>query len=368
MAKKVRKSNGCLWSLDLETYQDLSFQGAANLLNARNIDAAFFSIREGANLVLELRDIVAIGLEPFLKDIERSALCKARYGNSGLKINTICSEALLLASKNLPPRVVYSLLTGLYDKGFYKDFKLFTKEKSHKQSSDFGIIPLHEAAERFYKGCAKPSDPQWIAVGTLFLGLILTGIGLLIIRRLSFKDRRVFIPDDGRGQAMLKSPTASVSRPAVFPERAIKHLVFISYSRKDEQEKEALLTHLRVLEQGAVLIKVWSDDRIAGGEQWKPAIEEAISSAKVAILLVSENFLTSDFINRKEVPKLLQRRAGEGLRVIPVIAKPCAWQHIDWLAAMNVRPKNGNPIWKGQSCVEEELVKIADEVAALVQC
>jgi TIR domain-containing protein len=173
--------------------------------------------------------------------------------------------------------------------------------------------------------------------------------------------------DDGRWQVILESPIATVSRPAVFPERAIKHLVFISYSHKDEQEKEALLTHVRVLEQGAGLLNVWSDDRIAGGEQWEPAIEEAISSAKVAILLVSANFLTSDFITRREVPELLRRREREGLRVIPVIARPCAWQHIGWLAAMNVRPKNGNPIW-GQFYAEEELVKIAHEVATLVQC
>jgi hypothetical protein len=164
-----------------------------------------------------------------------------------------------------------------------------------------------------------------------------------------------------------ESPTATMSQPTVFPERVIKHLVFISYSHKDEQEKEALLTHVRVLERGAGLLNVWSDDRIAGGEQWEPAIEEAISSAKVAILLVSANFLTSDFINRKEVPELLRRRADEGLRVIPVIARPCAWQRIDWLKAMNVRPKNGDPIWKGQFCAEEELVKIAAEVATLVQ-
>jgi hypothetical protein len=320
-------------------------------------------------LNVEPRDIVAIELEPFLKDVELSDSCMTRYGNSRFTIKTMCSKALLLASKNLPSHLVYRLLIGLYDEEFYKKFGLFTKEESHKQSSDFRIIPLHEAAESFYKGRAKPFDPRWtVAVVTLFLGLFLTVIGLLIIRRLSFKGRRTFILDDGREQVILESPTATVSRPAVFPERVIKPLVFISYSHKDEQEKEALLTHMRVLEQGAGLINVWSDDRIAGGEQWESAIEEAIASAKVAVLLVSANFLTSDFITRREVPELLRRRVREGLRVIPVIARPCAWKRIDWLSAMNVRPKNGDPIWKGQSCAEEELVKIAHEVATLVQC
>jgi hypothetical protein len=197
-ADKIRETNECLRrALDFKTHEHLSFQSAADLLNAGCIDAAFFNIRDGANLVLnvEPRDIVAMELEPFLKDVELSDLpCRAQYGNSKLPIKTMCSKALLLASKNLPSHLVYRLLRGLYDEEFYKKFGLLTKEESHKQSSDFETIPLHEAAERFYKGRAKPFDPRWtVAVVTVFSGLPLTGIGLLIIRRLSFKGRRVFI-------------------------------------------------------------------------------------------------------------------------------------------------------------------------------
>jgi AAA+ ATPase superfamily predicted ATPase len=144
-------------------------------------------------------------------------------------------------------------------------------------------------------------------------------------------------------------------------------MVFISYCHKDEAEKEALLTHLRVLEKGAGIIEVWSDDQIGGGETWMATIDKAVLRARVAILLVTANFLSSDFVLRQEVPALLKRSELDGVRVIPVIAKACAWKTVGWLAAMNARPKNGLPVWgSGASQPDEALAAIASEVAAIV--
>ena len=86
--------------------------------------------------------------------------------------------------------------------------------------------------------------------------------------------------------------------------------VFVSYSHKDEKEKERLLTHLGVLQQ-ADLIDAWRDDRIGGGGDWEQEIETAIGRADIAILLISANFLNSDFIVGQEVPALLKRRRRE---------------------------------------------------------
>ena len=56
------------------------------------------------------------------------------------------------------------------------------------------------------------------------------------------------------------------------------------------------------------------------------------------------------------------------LTLYPVIAKACAWQTIDWLAKMNVRPKNGRPVWgDGGSHVDRDLATIAQEVADIVK-
>jgi hypothetical protein len=142
--------------------------------------------------------------------------------------------------------------------------------------------------------------------------------------------------------------------------------VFISYSHRDEAEKNLLLTHLGVL-QSHGLLTLWSDDRISGGGDWEDDIEEAMDQAKIAILLVTANFLTSKFILEHEVRRLLERRRDEGLIVFPVIAKPCAWQSVKWLTRMNVRPKNGTPIWReGGIYADDELAKIATEVHRLL--
>src|SRR6185312_1678306 len=128
-----------------------------------------------------------------------------------------------------------------------------------------------------------------------------------------------------------------------------------------------LLSHLRVLQLPG-LIELWSDDRIAAGGTWEEDINRAIGQAKLAILLITADFLTSDFIVRKEVPRLLKLRQSEGLIVFPVIAKACAWKNIPWLRKMNVKPHNGHPIWSdGGSHVEEDLATIANEVASMLQ-
>jgi hypothetical protein len=146
-----------------------------------------------------------------------------------------------------------------------------------------------------------------------------------------------------------------------------KPIVFVSYSHKDEQEKNLLVSHLKVAENTGA-IKLWVDDDIPAGADWYAEVKQAIERARVVMLLVSANFLTSDFILREEVPAVLKRRAAEGLTVFPVIAKACAWNTVGWLAAMNVRPKNGRPIWSGTgSRIDEDLARITHEVIEVVQ-
>ncbi len=144
------------------------------------------------------------------------------------------------------------------------------------------------------------------------------------------------------------------------------HKIFISYSHKDEDWKDRLVTHLGVLAQQG-LLDIWEDRQIAGGDDWEPAIAEALSSCNVAVLLITANFLTSKFILGTEVPTLLQRRQNEGVRVIPLIVKPCAWQKIGWLKSINARPKDGRPLSGGNDHqIETDLVAFAIEIAELL--
>ena len=118
--------------------------------------------------------------------------------------------------------------------------------------------------------------------------------------------------------------------------------IFISYSHEDEEWKNRVVKHLVVLDQEG--LDLWDDRRIAVGDDWHSKIEQAIQDCDVALLLVSANFMTSEFIRKKEIPMLLQRREKEGVRIIPVILKPCAWDRVPWINGIQARPKDGVPL------------------------
>ena len=144
-------------------------------------------------------------------------------------------------------------------------------------------------------------------------------------------------------------------------------VIFISYSHMDRKYKDALLRHLRILEGAELVEDIWTDDTIAAGENWEARINEAIARAQVAIFLISADSLNSAFIRSREIPELLRRRESEGLVVIPVVARPCAWERVSWLRSMQVRPTDGSPLSRaGGRHLDKDLALLADEIARLL--
>lgn len=146
-------------------------------------------------------------------------------------------------------------------------------------------------------------------------------------------------------------------------EQTTRPRVFLSYSHRDEAEKEQLVTHLRGLQHDG--IELWVDDHLSGGEAWEAAILERIRQVRVAVLLVTPHFLASDFIRCTELPALEEASRRGGLTLFPIIARHCAWREVPWLQAMQVRPKHGEPVWgRGRTGVDRTLADLSREIAA----
>lgn len=72
-------------------------------------------------------------------------------------------------------------------------------------------------------------------------------------------------------------------------------VVFVGYNHKDQRDVERLLAHLRPL-QAHTLINLWNDEQIEAGSDWKQQLDQALNQAQVVVLLITPNFLTSNFL------------------------------------------------------------------------
>jgi len=146
---------------------------------------------------------------------------------------------------------------------------------------------------------------------------------------------------------------------------SVRKNVFISYSHTDDKYLKELLVHLKPLVK-AGLIDQWSDLKLSPGTLWQEAIEAALKKAQVAILLVSPEFLASDFIVDDELPPILEKSRKEGTRIIPVILKPCRFTRDDNLSKFQAVNEPSKPLAAMQDWKRDEVYdKIAREIEKL---
>jgi internalin A len=101
--------------------------------------------------------------------------------------------------------------------------------------------------------------------------------------------------------------------------------VFISYSHKDKRWRDEFETHLKPYLRGGSIVS-WSDQQIAPGLKWFGEIEAALANSKVAVLLVSPDFLASDFIHAHELSPLLKAAEQGGVKILWIPVRESAYK------------------------------------------
>ena len=142
--------------------------------------------------------------------------------------------------------------------------------------------------------------------------------------------------------------------------------VFVSYSHRDKQWLDRLQVHLRPLARGGDL-ELWDDTRLDPGDQWRVAIRGAIEQAAASVLLISADFLASDFVANEELPALLRRAERAGTRIIPIIVGPCRLASHPDLAAFQAVNSPSMALSKlAYADAEDVFVRVAEQVDAVL--
>jgi len=123
--------------------------------------------------------------------------------------------------------------------------------------------------------------------------------------------------------------------------------LFYSYSHKDESLRQEMETHLKLLRRQG-LIEPWNDREITAGDEWKQQIDENLERADVILLLVSADFMASDYCYDLEVTRALERHKNGEAKVIPVIIRDVNWKAAPW-ANLQALPKDGIAVTTWQS-------------------
>lgn len=137
--------------------------------------------------------------------------------------------------------------------------------------------------------------------------------------------------------------------------------VFISYAHVDEVIMLQLLAHLKPITKLG-LVDHWYDGKIKPGEKWAAAIKEKLNEADIVLLLVSVDFINSEYCNEVELKDALSRNAQGLTEVIPIIARNCLW-HDEAFGELQALPKNGQAItsWADR---DDALTDVAKAVRA----
>lgn len=147
--------------------------------------------------------------------------------------------------------------------------------------------------------------------------------------------------------------------------------VFFSYSSEDHSFLEELKKRLILLQREGLINEIWYDRNISAGKEKQKELDEHLNSSHIILLLVSPDFIASDYCYGKEATKAIERYdQGEAI-VIPVILRPSSWKNTRF-GKLQALPRNGKPLndpsWKPRDKAYMEVAEgIRDAIQELSQ-
>jgi HEAT repeat protein len=139
--------------------------------------------------------------------------------------------------------------------------------------------------------------------------------------------------------------------------------LFFSYAHKDEPLRDELAKHLSLLKRQNIITD-WHDRNITAGTDWAQAIDDNLNTANIILLLISSDFLASDYCYDKEMTRALEHHTQGTARIIPIILRPCDW-HSAPFGKLQALPKDARPVtqWADQ---DEAFLNIAQGIRKAV--
>jgi diguanylate cyclase (GGDEF)-like protein len=140
--------------------------------------------------------------------------------------------------------------------------------------------------------------------------------------------------------------------------------LFYSYSHRDEELRQQLERHLSILRRKE-LINEWHDRKIEPGGNWKDQIDSHLKDAEIVLLLISSDFLSSDYCYDIEMRQAMNQHHDGKSRVVPIILRPCDWSEAPF-AACQALPSDGKPVttWHNQ---DEAFLSVALGIRKLIE-
>ena len=118
--------------------------------------------------------------------------------------------------------------------------------------------------------------------------------------------------------------------------------VFYSYAHKDQEYRQQLENHLSNLKR-LYQLRTWFDREIIPGENWEQVLDEHLNTADLIFLLISPDFMASDYCYNKEMQRALERHAKGEAKVIPIYMRPVHWKDAPF-STIQMLPKDALPV------------------------